>query len=117
MTYNTQHNNLLHRAAIAASNFEKSFCYLAKTRELNRLHKLSKYVTPCLRYRLKFRQCLACTLGSSLLEALEAAHADPARRFLIFLDEFNRCREMARSQTPGLARNSSGGIRVKGPAW
>ena len=29
--------------------------------------------------------------------ALEAALAEPDRRFLVFLDEFNRCREMARN--------------------
>ena len=36
-------------------------------------------------------------LPTDILRALEAAHEDPARRFLIFLDEFNRCREMARN--------------------
>ena len=36
-------------------------------------------------------------LPTDILRALEAAHANPARRFLIFLDEFNRCREMARN--------------------
>lgn len=34
---------------------------------------------------------------TDILRALEAATADPRRRFLIFLDEFNRCREMARN--------------------
>ena len=32
-----------------------------------------------------------------ILRALEAAHEDNDKRFLIFLDEFNRCREMARN--------------------
>jgi MoxR-like ATPase len=36
-------------------------------------------------------------LPTDILRALEAAHADPGRRFLVFLDEFNRCREMARN--------------------
>lgn len=36
-------------------------------------------------------------LPTDILRALETAHADPSRRFLIFLDEFNRCREMARN--------------------
>ena len=34
---------------------------------------------------------------SDILRALEAAHASPEERYLIFLDEFNRCREMARN--------------------
>jgi len=34
---------------------------------------------------------------TDILRALEAAQADPSRRFLIFLDEFNRCRELARN--------------------
>jgi len=34
---------------------------------------------------------------TDVLRALESAHAEPERRFLIFLDEFNRCREMARN--------------------
>jgi nitric oxide reductase NorQ protein len=36
-------------------------------------------------------------LPTDILRALEAAHAEPDRRFLVFLDEFNRCREMARN--------------------
>ena len=36
-------------------------------------------------------------LPTDILRALEAAHQAPDRRFLIFLDEFNRCREMARN--------------------
>lgn len=36
-------------------------------------------------------------LPTDILRALEAAHANPAQRFLIFLDEFNRCRELARN--------------------
>lgn len=36
-------------------------------------------------------------LPSEILQALEAAAADPARRYLVFLDELNRCREMARN--------------------
>jgi nitric oxide reductase NorQ protein len=32
-----------------------------------------------------------------ILRALNAAHEEPERRFLVFLDEFNRCREMARN--------------------
>ncbi len=36
-------------------------------------------------------------IPTDILRALEAAHAEPNRRFLIFLDEFNRCREMARN--------------------
>lgn len=36
-------------------------------------------------------------MQTDILRALEAAHEDPSRRFLIFLDEFNRCREMARN--------------------
>lgn len=36
-------------------------------------------------------------LPTDILRALEAAHADPGRRCLIFLDEFNRCRELARN--------------------
>ncbi|NOX53075.1 MAG: MoxR family ATPase [Planctomycetes bacterium] len=34
---------------------------------------------------------------TDILRALEAAIDDPSRRFLIFLDEFNRCRELARN--------------------
>jgi MoxR-like ATPase len=34
---------------------------------------------------------------TDILRAIEDAHAEPHRRFLIFLDEFNRCREMARN--------------------
>lgn len=34
---------------------------------------------------------------TDILRALEAAHANPRQRFLVFLDEFNRCREMARN--------------------
>jgi len=36
-------------------------------------------------------------IPTDIHRALEAAHEDPERRFLIFLDEFNRCREMARN--------------------
>jgi len=36
-------------------------------------------------------------LPTDILRALEAALEAPQRRFLIFLDEFNRCREMARN--------------------
>ena len=36
-------------------------------------------------------------IPTDILRALEAAHAEPGERFLIFLDEFNRCREMARN--------------------
>lgn len=36
-------------------------------------------------------------IKTDILRAIEAAHEDPARRFLVFLDEFNRCREMARN--------------------
>jgi nitric oxide reductase NorQ protein len=36
-------------------------------------------------------------IPTDILRALEAAQADAGRRFLIFLDEFNRCREMARN--------------------
>ena len=36
-------------------------------------------------------------LPTDILRALEAAQEDSTRRFLIFLDEFNRCREMARN--------------------
>ena len=36
-------------------------------------------------------------MPTDILRALEAAHEDPTRRFLILLDEFNRCREMARN--------------------
>lgn len=36
-------------------------------------------------------------LATNFNEALHAAHAQPQRRFLIFLDEFNRCRPMARN--------------------
>ncbi|MBK7670566.1 MAG: MoxR family ATPase [bacterium] len=36
-------------------------------------------------------------IKTDILRAIEAAHEDPARRFLIFLDEFNRCRELARN--------------------
>ena len=34
---------------------------------------------------------------TDILRALEAAHECPDRQYLIFLDEFNRCREMARN--------------------
>ena len=34
---------------------------------------------------------------TDILRAFESARAHPAKRFLIFLDEFNRCREMARN--------------------
>jgi len=34
---------------------------------------------------------------TDILRALEEAHANPNERYLIFLDEFNRCREMARN--------------------
>jgi len=34
---------------------------------------------------------------TDILRAFEAARAAPRRRFLVFLDEFNRCREMARN--------------------
>jgi nitric oxide reductase NorQ protein len=34
---------------------------------------------------------------TDILRALEAAHQHPEKRYLIFLDEFNRCREMARN--------------------
>jgi len=36
-------------------------------------------------------------IPTDILRALEAALAEPDRRFLVFLDEFNRCREMARN--------------------
>jgi len=36
-------------------------------------------------------------IKTDILRALEDAHASPERQFLIFLDEFNRCREMARN--------------------
>jgi nitric oxide reductase NorQ protein len=36
-------------------------------------------------------------IPTDILRALEAALAQPDRRFLVFLDEFNRCREMARN--------------------
>ena len=36
-------------------------------------------------------------IPTDILRALEQAHESPNRRFLIFLDEFNRCREMARN--------------------
>ena len=36
-------------------------------------------------------------LPTDILRALEAAHEKPDERYLIFLDEFNRCREMARN--------------------
>ncbi|MCB9639391.1 MAG: AAA family ATPase [Myxococcales bacterium] len=36
-------------------------------------------------------------MPTDILRALEAAHARPSERYLIFLDEFNRCREMARN--------------------
>jgi MoxR-like ATPase len=34
---------------------------------------------------------------TDILRALDAAHAERSRRFLIFLDEFNRCRQLARN--------------------
>jgi nitric oxide reductase NorQ protein len=36
-------------------------------------------------------------LPTDILRALEEAHEHPDNRYLIFLDEFNRCREMARN--------------------
>jgi MoxR-like ATPase len=36
-------------------------------------------------------------IPTDILRALEDAHAHPEKRYLIFLDEFNRCREMARN--------------------
>lgn len=36
-------------------------------------------------------------LPTDILRALEAAHMNPETRYLIFLDEFNRCRELARN--------------------
>ena len=36
-------------------------------------------------------------IKTDILRALETAHADSSRQFLIFLDEFNRCRELARN--------------------
>lgn len=36
-------------------------------------------------------------IPTDILRALEDAHKNPGKRFLIFLDEFNRCREMARN--------------------
>jgi nitric oxide reductase NorQ protein len=36
-------------------------------------------------------------IPTDILRALEAAEAQPERRFLVFLDEFNRCRETARN--------------------
>lgn len=36
-------------------------------------------------------------IETDILRALEGAHAHPEKRYLIFLDEFNRCREMARN--------------------
>lgn len=36
-------------------------------------------------------------IPTDILRALEAARAEPGRRFLVFLDEFNRCRELARN--------------------
>jgi MoxR-like ATPase len=36
-------------------------------------------------------------IPTDILRAIEAAHTDPDMRYLIFLDEFNRCREMARN--------------------
>jgi MoxR-like ATPase len=36
-------------------------------------------------------------ISTDILRALDEARANPAKRFLIFLDEFNRCREMARN--------------------
>ncbi len=36
-------------------------------------------------------------ISTDILHALESANDDPGKRFLIFLDEFNRCREMARN--------------------
>jgi MoxR-like ATPase len=36
-------------------------------------------------------------LPTDILRALDDAHRHPEKRYLIFLDEFNRCREMARN--------------------
>ncbi|MBN1675933.1 MAG: MoxR family ATPase [Kiritimatiellae bacterium] len=36
-------------------------------------------------------------VSTDVLRAIEAAHANPGRRYLVFLDEFNRCREIARN--------------------
>ena len=36
-------------------------------------------------------------IPTDILRALEDAQANPEKRYLIFLDEFNRCREMARN--------------------
>lgn len=36
-------------------------------------------------------------IPTDIFRTLEAAHASPDRRFLVFLDEFNRCRETARN--------------------
>jgi len=36
-------------------------------------------------------------IPTDILRALEAARENPHKRYLIFLDEFNRCREMARN--------------------
>lgn len=36
-------------------------------------------------------------IKTDILRAIEKAHEHPEARFLIFLDEFNRCREMARN--------------------
>jgi len=36
-------------------------------------------------------------IPSDILRALNAANEDPSRNFLVFLDELNRCREMARN--------------------
>ena len=36
-------------------------------------------------------------MPTDILRALEAAHANPDNQYLVFLDEFNRCREMARN--------------------
>lgn len=36
-------------------------------------------------------------IPTDILRALEAAQNNPTQRYLIFLDEFNRCREMARN--------------------
>jgi nitric oxide reductase NorQ protein len=42
-------------------------------------------------------------IKTDILRALEDAHAHPERLYLVFLDEFNRCREMARNGImPGL---------------
>lgn len=36
-------------------------------------------------------------MTTDILRAIDAANSDPSRRFLIFLDEINRCRELARN--------------------